>query len=279
MNFNVKIIILNWNGEDILLDCLESVSAIDYDNFEIIVIDNGSTDQSIKSIHDNFPEVQVIALNKNYGYAKAHNKAFDLMGYKEDVFFMLLNNDTIVDKNILSHFTGHYQKLGTYNPSKPSILIPSIYYAETMKPWCISGQVNLKYGIIRHKKVIGKNKEYSMINLKNYATGCCMFTPANVFKKLEGFDDRFFMYCEDVDFSLRAHQEGIGIFESHKAELWHKVSYSLGGTYSCKKMLFKLSSLLKLYNKHLKWHIRYFSFLLLLLRMLISGIRSYFSFR
>ena len=90
MNSSVKIFILNWNGGDVLLECLKSVSDIEYDNFKVVVIDNGSTDKSIENIHSQFPDVEVVALNQNYGYAKAHNKAFKLIGYKQDDFFMLL---------------------------------------------------------------------------------------------------------------------------------------------------------------------------------------------
>ena len=104
MNINVKIFILNWNGGKILMECLNSVSKIKYDDIDIIVIDNGSSDDSIKNIHNQFPNVQVISLDRNYGYSVAYNKAFKLTGYSENDFFMLLNNDTLVDENIVSHF-------------------------------------------------------------------------------------------------------------------------------------------------------------------------------
>ena len=113
MSMNVKILILNWNGGEVLIECLESITRIEYDNLDIIVIDNASSDNSINNIHGQFPNIKVIALDHNYGYSKAYNKAFELIGYSEDSFFMLLNNDTVADKNIVSHFLNAQKSLNS----------------------------------------------------------------------------------------------------------------------------------------------------------------------
>ena len=270
MNFKIKILILNWNGRDVLLDCLQSVSKINYDNFEIVVIDNASSDDSIKNIHINFPEVKVIALNKNYGYSGGYNKAFELLGYSEDEFYMLLNNDTIVDKNIINNFLDTYNSLD----SKRYILGPKIYYMNNKKIiWYSGGKVDLWRGVIKHIGVNENNHpSFSYINT-DYVTGCCLFTHNSNLKELNGFDQSFNMYCEDVDLSIRASKLGIQCIYVPSAILWHKVSHSLGGIFNYKKILFKLSSLFKLYNKHVKWYFRYFSIFLLLLRMFISGLK------
>ena len=273
MNSKVKILILNWNGRDILLDCLESVSKINYDNFEIIVIDNASSDDSIKQIHFNYPEVKVIALNKNYGYSGGYNKAFELLGYPKDEFYMLLNNDTIVDKDILNNFLVTYDSLD----SKKYILGAKIYYMDNKKTiWYSGGKVNLKRGVIKHIGISEDNNLSGSYMNTGYITGCCLFTHNSNFKRLNGFDQSFTMYCEDVDLSIRASKLGIQCIYVPSAILWHKVSHSLGGVFNYKKILFKLSSLLKLYNKHVRWYFRYFSFFLLLLRMFISGLKLFF---
>ena len=279
MSPHVKILILNWNGGDVLLDCLESVVAIDYDNFTTIVIDNASSDNSIDNIHNKFPNVEVIALNKNYGYAKAYNKAFKLIDCKSNQFFMLLNNDTVVDKHIITNFINNSKLYLDQN--EEFILGGKIYYLDEDKysenkdaVWYSGGELNLEYGIINHIKqeeVFDKS-----IISTDYITGCCMFAPAKIFKELNGFDENFYMYCEDVDFSLRSVQKQIFLGVCHEAILWHKVSYSLRSKFNYKKNLIKLSSLFKLYNKHLNYKIRYFSFLLLLLRMFFYKVKSLF---
>ena len=84
---NIKIFILNWNGGDILLDCIQSTLNIDYESFEVIVIDNNSSDNSINDIHEKFPQVQVISLDQNYGYSAGYKKAFESVGCSRDEFF------------------------------------------------------------------------------------------------------------------------------------------------------------------------------------------------
>ena len=198
----IKIFILNWNGGDILLDCIQSTLNIDYESFEVIVIDNKSSDNSINDIHEKFPQVQVISLDQNYGYSAGYNKAFESVGCSRDEFFMLLNNDTIVDKNILKNFIITYQELN----SKDYIFGAKIYYMNNKNLiWYAGGKVNLRKGIIKHinirRKELNKN---SLAVETDYITGCCLFTHAQNIKKLGGFDEKFNMYCEDVDFSLRA---------------------------------------------------------------------------
>ena len=159
MNLNVKIFILNWNGGKTLIRCLESVCKIEYSNFDVIVIDNASTDNSIDNIHSQFPEVKIIALDCNYGYSKGYNKAFELIGYSEDSFFMLLNNDTIVDKNILNHFLNAQKEIG----SRECILGSKIYYMNTNSIWYSGGEINLPLGIIRHIGIREKDNQSDLL--------------------------------------------------------------------------------------------------------------------
>ena len=272
MNYNIKILILNWNGSDVLMRCLESVYNIDYDNFDVIVVDNGSSDDSIINIHNNFPEVQIVALNHNYGYSKGYNKAFGLVDNSEDSFFMLLNNDTVVDKNILNHFIDACNTIG----SKECILGPKIYYMDDKSIWYSGGEVDLSLGILRHKGIRGKDFDSDSLEDTGYITGCCMFTHKSNINKLGGFDESFNMYCEDVDLSLRALSEDIRCIYVPQASIWHEVSNSFGSEFNVNKISLKFFSSWKLFSKHLSPWMRYYGFLLLLIRSLISGIKLLF---
>ena len=274
MNPKVKIFILNWNGGKLLLECISSVAKINYENLDIIVIDNASTDNSIRNIHKNFPDVDIISLDKNYGYSKAYNKAFNFTDYQNNEFFMLLNNDTIVDQDIVNYFFEAYKSLD----SEKYIFGPKIYYMDKKKIiWYAGGKINFIKGIIKHIGIRKKdNQKYNNISKTDYITGCCMFTHSNNMKELNGFDERFNMYCEDVDLSLRALSLNIKCIYVPKAILWHKVSHSFKSEFSKKKFLLKFSSLLKLYNKHLPWYIVFIAFDLFLIRSLINGIKLFF---
>jgi len=97
---NVSIIIPHWNNVDILSDCLESISSIKLSNFEIIIVDNASTDHSVDWIKSNYPNVNLIENDKNYGYAGGCNiGAKDAEGDK----LIFLNNDTVLDPDCISH--------------------------------------------------------------------------------------------------------------------------------------------------------------------------------
>jgi GT2 family glycosyltransferase len=96
----VYIIILNWNGRDLTLDCLDSISKVKYENSKVLVVDNNSEDDSVKNISGKFPEVEVLELDKNYGYADGNNKGFESINNQNVDYVLFLNNDTIVDMPI-----------------------------------------------------------------------------------------------------------------------------------------------------------------------------------
>ena len=270
MSPNVKIFILNWNGGDTLIRCLESVSNIEYDNFEIIVIDNASTDNSISNIHSKFLNIKIIALESNYGYSRGYNRAFELIGYSEDSFFMLLNNDTTVDKNILNSFLDAHKEIG----SRECILGPKIYYMNTNLIWYAGAQVDLEAGIIKHIGIRQRDSQKGVsLEDTGYITGCCIFTHNSNIKRLNGFDEIFNMYCEDVDLSLRALKSKIRCIYVPEAILWHEVSSSFNSEFSINKMLLKLSSSWKLIDKHISSWKRFSGFFLLLFKNLISGLK------
>ena len=108
----VYIIILNWNGRDDTLECIESVRNIDYPNFTVVVVDNGSSDDSVEAIHDKFPEITVLETGKNLGYAGGNNVGIRYVLRHRADFILLLNNDTIVDRKILSSFLDAVQLVG-----------------------------------------------------------------------------------------------------------------------------------------------------------------------
>ena len=97
MTPHVKILILNWNGIHLLKPCLDSVTAIDYPNYSVVVIDNGSSDGSLEMVQENYLNVKCIALNNNYGYSGGYNRCFMQLKDDSSEFILLLNNDTIVD--------------------------------------------------------------------------------------------------------------------------------------------------------------------------------------
>ncbi len=247
MTPHIKILILNWNGKRLLKPCLDSVTAIDYHNYSVMVIDNGSLDGSLDMVKRNYPTVECMALEQNYGFAGGYNRCFSRLTENTSEYLLLLNNDTEVDSNILNGFIQAIEKFGDNQ-----IYGGKIYYqGNPKKIWYAGGKVNIKWGHISHRGLRKTDAEQFSIPCKtDYITGCCLFTSIDVINKLNGFDERFNMYGEDVDLCLRAKDKDIFCYYWPDAKLWHQVSASINGTFSIEKLFRKYRSLIKLYFKH-----------------------------
>ncbi len=248
MTAHIKILILNWNGKHLLKPCLDSVSAIDYPNYSVMVIDNGSTDNSVKMVKENFSEVELLELENNNGFAGGYNRCFTRLKDEYSGFILLLNNDTEVDPDILNSFIQAKEKYGDNN-----LYGGKIFYQDTPNLiWYAGGNVNLKRAKISHRGIRQNDSaEFSKPLQTDYITGCCLFTSMEVINQLNGFDERFNMYGEDVDLCLRAKKEGINCYYWPDAKLYHHVSASLGGAFSLKKLSKKLISMGRLLKKQI----------------------------
>ena len=246
MTAHIKILILNWNGKHLLKPCLDSVTAIAYPNYSVMVIDNGSVDDSVKMVNKNFPEVDIIELKDNYGFSGGYNRCFTQLRDEYSELVLLLNNDTEVDPDILNSFIQVKEQFG-----KNQIYGGRIYYhGNPEKIWYAGGKVNINWGYISHRGIRKQDSpEFANPMQTDYVTGCCLFTSIEVINKLNGFDERFNMYGEDVDLCLRAKAEGINCYYWPDAKLWHHVSASLGGAFSIKKMSKKLIGMGRLLKK------------------------------
>jgi GT2 family glycosyltransferase len=257
---SVNIFVLNWNGRDITLDCLSSLEKVTYSNANVIVIDNGSTDDSVTSIKEKYPETDIIEFPINLGFAGGNNAGFQSTANKAD-YTIFLNNDTIVDPYFVEPLINELEI-----KSNTKQTAPKIYYADKPETiWFAGGKVNLWTGFIRHIGIRKKDShDYSKKREIDYATGCCICMRTQDFESIELFDQTFPMYAEDVDLSIRLKQKGGSIVFIPESKVWHKVSASLGGEFSIVKWKRKLIGKIKLVAKHCKLYQIPFSVLLIL---------------
>ncbi len=243
---SVKIIVLNWNGKDLTVQCLESLSKLTYQNSSILLVDNCSVDNTVDTVRTQFPKVGILDLDQNYGYAEGNNRGFESLKENPSDFVCFLNNDTIVAPDFIDNLVDASTKFG-----KNNIYGPKIFYAD--KPnliWFAGGVVKFPFNI--YHKGIRKIDcvEYSEEVLTDYITGCCLFTSWETVNRLNGFDKSFGMYSEDVDLCLRAKKVGLQSYFIPSSKIWHKVSASLGGAFTFRKIFRRIKSNLKLYFKH-----------------------------
>ena len=247
MNPKIHIVVLNWNGSKYLRECIESLKSINYSNYIITVIDNNSIDNSILSIND--LEVNLVSHNHNYKYAIGYNKAIFNIKNDNSEFYLLLNNDTICDKEILNAFIEAIKKYGHNSIMGAKIL----YTSNKNRIWYAGGKFGFSNFFVSHRGIRQMDSEkYSHDLETDYITGCCILVSKESFFSLKGFNESFDMYGEDVDFSIRAQKLGLKCYYISKAKLWHNVSSSYGGQYSVCKNIKKFSSLFKLLLKHPK---------------------------
>ena len=152
-----------------------------------------------------------------------------------------------MDHDILNSFIQAKEKYGDNN-----LYGGKIFYQNNPEViWYAGGNVNLKYLKISHRGIRQTDSaEYSKPMQTDYITGCSLFTSMQVINQLNGFDERFNMYGEDVDLCLRAKAEGINCYYWPDAKLWHHISASIKNIYKIKKYYLKLLAILKLIHKN-----------------------------
>ena len=246
MNQSINIFVLNWNGMGVLNECLSSLNKISYQNSKIIVIDNGSKDDSVNFISKTFPKVKILELNQNYGFAEGNNIGFNSIDKAE--YSIFINNDTIVDPGFVEPLINSLEA-----DKKIMQVSPKIFYNHHKDTiWYAGGKVNLSFGYIKHKGIRKKDSQIFSIQSKtDYATGCCICMRSNDFDEIGRFDNSFPMYCEDVDLSLRFKDIGGKVYYVPDSKIWHKVSFSVGGEFSINKWKRKGLGKVKLIFKHL----------------------------
>jgi len=223
----VSIIVLNWNGRSDTLECLQSLRSVDYVRYDIIVVDNGSEDGSVGAIVRRFPEVKVIETGKNLGYAGGNNVGLNYVLNSDAEFVLLLNNDTIVDSNLVSHLVA-----AARDHADAAFFSPKIYfYSEPTKIWFAGGKwVEAKARFFHSGYGLeDTNNQFNAIADIDFVCGCALLARTSVIRQIGLLDERFFLVFEDVDWSYRARAAGFRLIFVPEAVLWHKVSRSFGG--------------------------------------------------
>ncbi len=269
------IVVLNWNGAEETLACLESLAHLLVKGYKILVVDNGSTDGSPEKIRAAFPDIEQLCLPANLGYAGGNNAGFRRVQELQAEFVIFLNNDTIVDPG----FCAPLVETLRLRPLA-GIAVPKIYYWDRPDVlWYAGGVVRFSTGLICHVGLRQKDApDFDRPGPTGYATGCCFAMRCRDFEEVGGFDESFAMYAEDVDLSLRVRALGKSIEYVPSSRVWHKVSASLTGR-PFFKLVKKSRGALRLFSKQRAWSGMVLYLLLLPLRLLGSFLNQWFSGR
>ena len=249
MSARVSVIVLNWNAAKLTLSCIEELKKSDYGSVEIIVVDNGSTDGSPELITSSFPDVTLICNPVNVGFAEGSNQGIRHALKNGAAYVLLLNNDTIVDKRMISRLVetaAAHQSRAAVSPKMYDGFDPS-------RIWFVYGKTNLWTGIFSNPAYNSPaTTAFDPVVPMEYASGCCILVPAEMMRAVGEFDSRYFAYCEDVEWSIRARRAGFGLLCDTRAELWHYIA-STGGKNPSRMRYHMTRNHLWTMRKHATW--------------------------
>jgi len=223
-NPKVSIIIVNWNGINDSIECLESLKKLTYKNYKIILIDNGSIDNQADKLIKRFPYVKLIKNIVNTGFCFANNQGIKFALKNKADYILLLNNDTTVASNFLDILIDYAEKHSTVG-----ILSPKInYYYNPDTVWAMGGKMYKFLGIGINIGKGHKSTQYTNIIEPDFASGCALLVRHEVITRVGMLDLKYFAYYEDADFCYRAKKIGYKISTIPQSIVWHKKSASAG---------------------------------------------------
>lgn len=220
MKTNVAVVIPNWNEKKFLTECLESLKALTLPHL-VIVVDNGSTDGSKEYVEKNFPDVKVIQLEKNYGFAGGVNQGVEYAMKMGAQYIALLNNDAVVDVDWLKELVQEMGKNENIGIVTGKFLRTDGHRIDSTGDFYTTWGIPFPRG--RDEK---DNGQYDKQGPVFGATGGASLYRASLFRDIGLFDEDFFAYFEDVDISFRAQLAGWHVRYTPAAIAYHHV----GGT-------------------------------------------------
>jgi GT2 family glycosyltransferase len=195
----VFIIVLNFNGKEVIKKCLSSLFKLDYPNFEVILVDNNSQDGSLEIAKSNFSKANFIKNSQNRGFSAGNNVGIKFALERMADYILIINSDTESEKDFLTKLV-----LAAEKDSEAGILSPVIFGADMNKIWFSGGKIDW----FRMKGIMEQDAKSEESYETEYLSGCAMLVKAEVFQKIGLFDEDFFLYYEDTDFSFRAKRAG-----------------------------------------------------------------------
>jgi GT2 family glycosyltransferase len=247
----VLALVLAWNGRSLTEACLDSVLQMDYPRFDVVVVDNASTDDTVSVLRQRYAaRVELIANDTNLLFAGGMNVGLRralAAGYDA---VLLLNNDVVVDSGML-------QALVDTIGRDPRIAAagPKIYFYEPRdRIWFAGGELSLWRGWSRHRGLRQVDRgQHDVERDVDYLTGCCFLVRREALEDVGLFDTGFAMYAEDADWSFRARERGWRLVYAPAARMWHRVSAS-AGTRSWFKMRRRVMSQVRFLRRHARWY-------------------------
>lgn len=214
----ITAVIVNWNLPNDTIACVRhlrnSISRI----HEIVVVDNGSRDDSVQRLHDAFPDLEVLSLPENRGFAAGSNAGIRRALETEADWILLVNNDAVLAVDTVS-------QLVAAGETERALVMPRIDVLPAGRLWH-AGARNRRW-VPLPSRLTERDIDQGQIQDIDYVVGCVLLVHREVFERIGLFDETYFMYYEDLDFSIRARRAGYHLLVVPSALAWHRIGASL----------------------------------------------------
>jgi GT2 family glycosyltransferase len=254
MDRAVYVIVLNWNGREVIGPCLASLARVTEPRLEIIVVDNASSDGSVEIARREAPSAEIVVNERNVLFAEGNNVGLRRAIERGGSLFLLLNNDTEVDPDFVARMLEALDR----DPAAGIVGPKIVYDDDRNRIWYGGGGFIPFAWIPKHehiRKIDGTFPERG--GETAWVSGCAMLVKKEVIDAVGFLDPSYTIYCEDVDFCLRARRAGWKCLYEPRARVRHKVSFSSGGGMTPFKLENRIASTFRLYRRYkpLRWRI------------------------
>lgn len=221
----VAVLLVNYNGINDTIECINSLlKSQTAANIRIVIVDNASKNDEAGTLEKLYPDVHIIKSKENLGFGGGNNLGIKYLMDQDIDYILMLNNDTIVAEDMID-------KLISADNGR-CVCLPKMYYYDYPETiWYGGGYINKATGNAKHFQMncIDKNSKDETVMSCTFACFTCVLIRKDIIKDVGLFDEDYFIYCDDTDYSLRLLENSINILYIPSAHLWHKVSKSSGG--------------------------------------------------
>lgn len=237
---NVFVVILNWNQPDLTIECLKSLARCKGKSYKVypIVVDNGSSDETVGKLRKFDVNLKILETGKNLGFSGGNNVGIKYaMDFGAD-YVLVLNNDTELHSNLITNLLKSMERGDDVGVVSPKMYFAKGYefHEDRYKKSELGKVIWYAGGVLDWKNIYGTNRgvdevdkgQYEKPKEIDFATGACMMVRAKALKEVGLFNEKYYLYMEDVELSERMKNREWKIMYEPKAILWHKVSQSSG---------------------------------------------------
>lgn len=215
----VTVITLNWNGRDDTIECVASLERLNYPNYEIVVVDNGSTDGSVPALRARYPDIRIVENGRNLGYAEGLNAGMRYAAGQGTDYFLIVNNDTMIDPDALWGLV----QVAEQDP-RIGFVSGKVYLFDEPDRIQTVGRladpIFIAGGLMGYREL--DRGQYDVPRECDFIDDVFLLVRNAVFEQVGGYDPTFFLMYEETDWCARVRRAGFKIAYTPHARIWHK---------------------------------------------------------